>query len=164
MIMAMSSKKMKRSNQDLHEDLASDCAKVSTTNISLDSTNQNPKPSEGFVNMTTLRMKQIMYWVLSYLLGQIARNYKREKNDPRGCILTHDEALSSTYCEHCSCHKKICHGKRFGLFLGLRVAEIVQQHGVKKTYIEKLMGYMKTAYNEIIRITVFLGNWYIGHS
>ena len=56
------------------------------------------------------------------------------------------------YCESCKCEKHLCHDTRFGLYCGLRVAELTQEVGAGKLFGEKISKLLKTAYNEVLRV------------
>ena len=76
--------------------------------------------------------------------------------DPRGPILREGEKehpmWQLDHCMFCECEKKLCHDTRFGLYCGLRVAEMIEEKGagdVQATEVSKLL---KVAYNEILRV------------
>ena len=55
-------------------------------------------------------------------------------------------------CDSCKCEKELCHDTRFGLYCGLRVAELIQEVGAGKLFGETISKLMKQAYNEVLRV------------
>ena len=56
------------------------------------------------------------------------------------------------YCDSCKCQIALCHDTRFGLYCGLRVAELTQEIGAGKLFGEKISKLLKVAYNEVLRV------------
>ena len=49
-------------------------------------------------------------------------------------------------CDSCKCEMHLCHDTRFGLYCGLRVAELTRDVGAGKLFGEKISKLLKTAY------------------
>lgn len=76
--------------------------------------------------------------------------------DPRGPTLQEGEkerpSFARDHCMSCLCEKDLCHNKRFGLFCGLRVAELVEQKGADNVTPETLSKLLKFTYNQVLRV------------
>ena len=73
-------------------------------------------------------------------------------SDPRGVPFKEEETLSIDSCSSCRCKKSLCHEKRFGLYCGLRVAELIEKTGIRHVRGDSVKPLLKVAYNEILRV------------
>jgi hypothetical protein len=78
--------------------------------------------------------------------------------DPRGGYVSEEDKQKPVWimqhCVHCECRKHICHDTRFGLYCGLRVAEMVEEKGVGTLNAEKVSKLLRLAYNEVLRVEI----------
>jgi hypothetical protein len=74
--------------------------------------------------------------------------------DPRGYTHPYGSKLPSDYCKHCKCKQNLCHDKRFGLYCGLRVGELIEKKGAGTLFGDNMKELMKQAYNEILRVEI----------
>ena len=81
-------------------------------------------------------------------------DYQPNGIDPRGpnpkSRIPHNR--HTVYCDSCECEIHLCHDTRFGLYCGLRVAELTQDIGAGNLFAEKISKLLKTAYNEVLRV------------
>ena len=80
--------------------------------------------------------------------------YQPNGVDPRGpnpkCPLPRSHHTKT--CKSCKCEEHLCHDTRFGLYCGLRVAELTQELGPGNMFGENVSKLLKTAYNEVLRV------------
>jgi hypothetical protein len=79
-------------------------------------------------------------------------SYSPNGVDPRGAVLKDGEKLSIFSCPACKCSFDLCHEKRFGLYCGLRVGELIEEKGIGAMRANKIKPLMKIAYNEVLRV------------
>ena len=80
--------------------------------------------------------------------------YQPNGIDPRGPNPKSEVRRSrhAICCDSCKCEIHLCHDTRFGLYCGLRVAELTREVGAGKLFGEKISKLLKTAYNEVLRV------------
>ena len=79
-------------------------------------------------------------------------NYKPNGKDPRGPRFDEGEPLPEGHCDSCKCELTLCHDTRFGLYCGLRVAELIQEKGADKLGGSDVSTLLRLAYNEVLRV------------
>ena len=103
-----------------------------------DSTNENMLEKFPFHGMNTM----------------VNDKFKPNGEDPRGWDHPFGSELPSGYCNHCKCRKELCHDKRFGLYCGLRVAELIEKKGANTMFGDDVKELLKEAYNEVLRVEI----------
>ena len=85
-------------------------------------------------------------------------DYLPNGKDPRGPDLREGEKdkliWQMQHCVSCTCETHLCHDTRFGLYCGLRVAEMVEQKGAANLNADKISKLLRLAYNEVLRVEV----------
>jgi hypothetical protein len=84
----------------------------------------------------------------------VREKFKPHGLDPRGYDHPYGSDLPSDYCVDCKCKEALCHDKRFGLYCGLRVAEMIEKGGPRNMFGDKIKKLVKEAYNEILRVEI----------
>lgn len=86
--------------------------------------------------------------------SMVRKKFKPNGEDPRGWDHPYGSDLPSGYCIHCKCMEALCHDKRFGLYCGLRVAELVEKKGACKMFGDDVKDLLKVACNKILCIEI----------
>lgn len=85
-------------------------------------------------------------------------DYLPNGKDPRGPVLRDGQQEKPSWqlehCISCTCETHLCHDTRFGLYCGLRVAEMVAEKGVSNLNADKISKLLRLAYNEVLRVEI----------
>jgi hypothetical protein len=79
-------------------------------------------------------------------------SYNPAGKDPRGPKFDDGGDLPDGHCDSCKCLLNLCHDTRFGLYCGLRVAEMIKEKGAGNIVGASVSGLLKKAYNEVLRV------------